>query len=150
MASASISVHIDRDAVIRMNQPTGMIHRWTVGIADEVVAVAIAEAPVRSGRMKAGIRRGTGSWSRSGVSVRVFSDAKYTTYVHGGTFGPIFAHTGRAMRLGSLNPRLPVATRAQPMRGIRANRRAVKSVSGQRSNPFMSRALRQVLAAHGH
>lgn len=150
MASATIRVRIDRDAVIRMNQPTGMVHRWTVGLADEVLDICIVTAPERSGELKLGLHRGSGSWSRAGVSVRVISDAKHTTYVHGGTYGGITAKSHRAMRLGSLNPSLPIATRAnrKSLVGTRANRSHARMVGGQKAKPFMSRALRQVMAKH--
>lgn len=156
MAKSNISVHIDRAAVLRMNQPTGMVHRYVSGIADEVLSEMFITVPERTGKMKSKLRKGKGSWSQSGVSVRVFSGAKYTTYVHGGTYDPILPKNGRAMKLRTLNPSLPMPRRkgqkhSAPLPpGTRVNKRYASAVGGQRANPFMSRALRNAMARHGH
>jgi hypothetical protein len=153
MAKSTISVHIDRSAVLRMNQPTGMVHRYVSGIADEVLAEMFITAPERTGKLKSKLKKGKGSWSQSGVSVRIFSGAKYTTYVHGGTYDPILPRNGRAMKLRTLNPALPMPRRKGQTPyppGTRVNKRYASAVGGQRAKPFMTRALRNAMARHGH
>lgn len=113
-------------------EPVG---REASAINREIVAVATATAPARSGVLKVS-HRNKGSL-RAGpyrITGRVSNVADHAAFVHEGTYGPITPRTSPNLLL-------------RPGNGF--GFRSARSVNGQRANPWLARAGRTVLLRRG-
>jgi hypothetical protein len=90
MAGASVSVLVYHSSITAMNMPRGMIYTYVQDKGRKTAAIAKSIAPVRSGRLRGGIRVEQPRFSRNSVRVRVSSRAKHSIYVIEGT-GPIIS-----------------------------------------------------------
>lgn len=142
-----MAVAVIRSVVIvddSMYHGKGIVIRWVGIVTRKFARDARLFAPMRSGRLKAGIRAGTPrNPFRKVVQGTISSSAPHTMYVLKGTHGPIMSNAlwaaggtpgpGRKMAVGrNLWP--PVT----PM----------FVVSGQRANNFMAKAWASTGAAH--
>lgn len=125
--------------IARMSLPGGAIFRWTRRRRELVEHLSIAFAPMRSGELKASIN---GTYNprpgRFQVRMEVRASAPHALWVHEGTRGL----DGRAR----IKPHPPNKyLRLSPGNGHPTLYR--KSVRGQKANPFMRRALTQVMGS---
>lgn len=108
---------------------------WAAKKAREVEAVAkarvIQKKAVRTGRLLAGIHAARRKQVGGITTVKVHSSARYSKWVHEGTYGPIHARNGPAMWV----PKFKYGT-------LRVWR---TEVNGQAANPFLNFAMRKVL-----
>lgn len=86
-ASGAVVVTIDQDAVAKLASPGQMVDRYTIGKARSVAVFARRFAPVKSGRLRAGIgveqsREATGRYK---VGYDVVSKAAHSVFVVKGT-----------------------------------------------------------------
>lgn len=101
----------------------------------EVFAAAVAEAPSRSGELKAAhVNRGSRKAGPYRTRGFIENRSRHAGYVHEGTNGPIFPVRHQNLHLKPGNGH-----------GFKSKR----WVSGQRANPWMTRAARTVLSRHG-
>jgi len=129
-------VRIFDTALDAMFLPGGMCHEWTRDRVRQATALAVGLAPVRSGRLKSGIRTDSEfrpGRRKSGFFIR--SDAPYTQYVHEGTYGPIVAKNGAQLWV----PKYPHSDKPRQWRD---------SVRGQAAQPFLANALEVVFSAY--
>jgi HK97 gp10 family phage protein len=114
------------------DQPEEVMHKsiWSgmVNLVEEIEARAVKEVPVKSSNLMHSI---TSNVSADGKHGEIKATARYAEFVHRGTglFGPfkqrIFPRVKKALFWpGAAHP--------------------VKSVKGQKPNPFFDRALRQI------
>ncbi|MFE2930610.1 HK97 gp10 family phage protein [Streptomyces sp. NPDC059278] len=125
--SVRITTDIDEAAVAELVRE--IVGEVTTATANQ----ARRRAPVDNGMLRTSIRESV-AVRGSLVVGEVYSDLEYAAYVHEGT--GIYGPTGQPIR--------PVRARVlswQPRGGPRAFARSVK---GQRPNPFLLRALRDV------
>lgn len=102
-------------------------------LGDEVVRTLQAEAPVRTGQLKKGIRYRTQQKGQREIELRVTSEAPYTVYVIRGR-GPVEAKNAKALRFEPGPPGSGFIFR--------------KRVGPAKANPFVARAM-QLLATKG-
>lgn len=128
----SYRVQVINSRIISIVQ-TGDGARWTHGKAKEIERMARLLAPKRTGRLAASHvtlpTRGSNQYHKV---YRVSAQAYYSRYVHDGTHGPITGRNGWV--------KIPAA-RARGSRTV-----VVRSVRGQRANPWLARAA--MLVAH--
>jgi hypothetical protein len=153
----------------RMYQGRGhIVYDWGKRIERRFTATAIAEAPMRSGELKAGI---SGSMTRTGIrqlQTVIRSDAPHSIYVLKGTQGPIMSNRLYRFqgRTGLFLPRGGFVR--QGGRAVGIDKEFLKSkgymlyvrpgagfggqhmisVSGQEANNFMGRAAQAVARRH--
>lgn len=135
---------VDRAAIARLVQPSGMVDRWLRDIALEIMLDAKAAAPMRSGRLRDSIgsdRRGS---TATRVTFRVYASVPYAAYVERGTTGPITANLARSPGGQFTGGRgwLPVG-KSQGHISTYA-----KSVRGQAAQRFLQRSMEEVLSYH--
>lgn len=113
----------------------GEVGRFGSTLNREIFAAAVARAPARTGRLKASHKNnGVLKAGRYRTTGRISATADHASFVHGGTVGPILPKRGDRLSLprgGGFGPRV------------------VKSVAGQRANPWMEEAARAVLLRRG-
>jgi hypothetical protein len=113
-----------------------MIYRWAKRLTDEVEVLAKTYCPKRTYNLANSIGS-TASANQYGVFTKVRAGAHYAEYVHEGTHGPITPkHTPYLKFYG-----WGQWARPEPYRK--------SSVSGQRAQPFLRRALAEVMREHG-
>lgn len=140
--------------------PGGMVNRWVSGVAAEFKRYAVAEAPIREGTLKRGIRASRGRQvGRRRVEANIASTAPHSLFVIEGT-----AYQGRRYiysRLGWANKeavdRVARSVRAGDKAGVHPGwymtlpppgKRFHLRVHGQRRNNFMFRAWDLTAARH--
>lgn len=134
MASrSSVRVVVYDTRIQGMNVPGGEVNNYVRRKVGLTAVLAQEKAPVRTGRLKAGIRTDVRT-VRNGTVGRVRSTAKHSLWVHEGTTGPIFGNAGFLWVPSSKY-------------GTRRVRRS--EVAGQRANPFLAEALDVVMGARG-
>jgi len=163
-------VVFDRD----LYKPGHMVHRWMTLVTTHFVGHAIADAPVRSGELKAGISGDTNQVGDRQVEGTISSSAPHTLYVLRGTTGPIMSNRrwanpeGAYSKLwGSINPKTGKFTRRH-IKGAERKQITVRNkgfwlrvrsgpefdqhfalqVRGQEANNFLERAWRQTARNH--
>lgn len=131
-------VRINQAAVIGITSPGGEGYRWFKRHV-EVPAGTLAQVntPVRKGTLRAGNFTEMGA-NQSGLWVTLGNTADHATYVHEGTDGPIFPRgefllLGRQSLTGPGYPRFMYA----------------RSVSGQRSQPWLAESMAEALQSAG-
>jgi len=76
----------------KLYQPGHMVWRWVGGLTREFARHARNSAPVRTGRLRRGIRAGTPRGAAKTVRGTIGSTAEHTSYVLHGTHGPIMSN----------------------------------------------------------
>lgn len=130
-----VRVHIDNAAVASETAPGGQVFAYLARENRLVYRLAVRGAPTRTGELKArhvnaGVRK-TGAYSATGT---VNNTAEHAPWVHDGTHGPIRPKFGDWLVI-------PASARGRKV--------FVKSVSGQRANPWLYRAGVQAAAMMG-
>lgn len=129
--------------VQRLAAPVGPMADMLNDVTKKAKTLAKASAPSRSGTLRRGINinyaKPNGYLRLQGV---LYANARHALWVHDGTTGPIKATGGGFMRVPQ-NRRSPVRGAALPNKQVLAKR----SVRGQRSQPFLSTAIRKALVA---
>lgn len=125
-------------AVFGYTNPGGEVYDVIYDIAKDARNLAkTIYAPIKTGKLRKNIAAGrpdkTGPY---GVSGYVSNNLKYAHFVHYGTTGPITAHGGQKMKFAASKPRADGTSFF-----IYA-----KSVSGQKANPYLARALTHAMA----
>lgn len=119
----------------------GSGNRWIRRKANAIKDTAVILAPVRTMALKRSHKvtqnRNLLGQYQSGFIVS--ADAGHAAAVHGGTVGPIHARNGRYLRIPGDNPRRYVRN---PRHGRNEPTTVVRSVRGQRANPWLLRAAR--------
>lgn len=109
---------------------TGDGDRWTHAKAKQIERMARTLAPKRTGRLAASHvtlpTRGSNQYHKV---YRVSAQAYYSRFVHEGTTGPITGRNGWV--------KIPAARSGAP---YSPKLRVVRSVRGQRANPWLARA----------
>lgn len=115
-------VFINKAKIAALNAPGGMIDRWSEGfMLDAKIASlsALFAKPyrgwARSNNLAASIdvdRRGS---NQRGINFALTAEAGYAAYVHEGTTGPIFSHSGGLMPVG--NTQGDIVAWKNPVRG---------------------------------
>lgn len=118
----------------------GQAERWMDRLRKNMHRLAVAEAPVRSGGLKAAHRSTTRGYNQYRTEVTVRNVSDHASYVHGGV--PYGSKTRTADAIHG-NPWLYV-----PAWGGYAAFRA-RSVSGQAANPWLDRACARVAGSEG-
>lgn len=130
MAGSSVSVLVYHNQIDAMNMPRGMVYRYVQDKGRRTATIAKAIAPVRSGRLRGGIRVEQPRFSRNSVRVRVSSRAKHSIFVIGGTGPVIFVDL--TQRGFFWLPR---------SRGSGFRMRYRHDIRGQEANNFLERAM---------
>lgn len=123
-----ISYRVHENAVMAYMRPGGEVYDELDKIGRNISKYGKAFAPKRTGDLARNIRanrpKTEGPYKGS---VLVYNNIRYARYVHEGTTGPIRAKSGKAMRF-------------RTKRGAGPYMFAM-SVSGQRANPYLERAV---------
>lgn len=131
----SYRVQVFNTVIISIVQ-TGDGERWTHAKAKEIERMARVLAPKRTGRLAAShVTLPTIGSNQYHKVYRVSAQAYYSRYVHEGTTGPITGRNGWV--------KIPAARGGVP---YSPKLRVVRSVRGQRANPWLVRAA--VAVAH--
>ena len=130
MARSSVSVLVYHNQIDAMNMPRGMVYRYVQNKGRTTATIAKSIAPVRTGRLRGGIRVEQPRFSRNSVRVRVSSRAKYSRYVIEGTGPIIFVDTTQSGFFW-----LPRS------RGSAFRMRYHDDIRGQEPNNFLERAM---------
>lgn len=128
------------DGLFSAGQPA---HQFLTKRNREVKVRAAQLAPKRTGNLARSVRnvgvRKNGPYRATG---QISADADYAFFVHDGTRGPITARGGGVMILRTPHPRGIGGKGGTGGFGVR-------SVRGQRANPFLLRAAQQVMSRYG-
>lgn len=131
----SYKVTVHREKIVALIQ-TGKLNGFTFQQAKKVERTARAIAPKRSGALVASHKTlRTSGTNQYVVRYRVSADAGHARYVYHGTHGPITGRNGWVKLPG----RNPSAIRT-------GSSTVVRSVRGQRANPWLLRAAHIVAA----
>jgi hypothetical protein len=127
---ADVAFVVRSDGIAALMAPGGDVGRWMRRKSQEVTLRARRYAPARTGGLRASIHT-TGSRHVSPfvVTFEVRAESDHALFVHEGTRGPIMATHHRFM----------VVRPAPHSYYSRPTKR--KRVRGQRSNPFLTRAM---------
>lgn len=130
--SGSVRVVVYDSKIEAMNFPGGDVYEYTKSKTRTCTYLAKSFAPMRSGRLAAGIRSDVRPRTSSVVG-RVRATARHSAWVHEGTKDrePIFSPDGNRMSL-------------PPGGGYSARR--LYAVKGQRAQPFLMEALAETMA----
>jgi len=139
MATTTVRIRVFDSRVHGLNAPGGEINRFARKITRETEFRAIQYCPTRSRALQRSIRSTVG-WNALGVFGVVRAGAGHARYVHEGTYGPIVPRVAPYLRFEGWGPW--AAGNSGPL-GNRAWR--LKWVKGQRAQPFLTRAMRDVL-----
>lgn len=115
--------------------PGGDAWKWMEEVGREHLAMALIEAPRRTGALASQHNLALTPYKR-GVRYSVGNYADYAKFVHDGTIGPIVATGG-----GFLGPLTPWG----PFPGG-----YIREASGQTANPWIENAAKIVLAKYGY
>lgn len=136
-------VRINRAGIRELNTPAGIIGRWSDELIHEASAAAkvvMAAKPYqgwrRSGRLEASIKGDRVGSNQRGVNLALSAgDASvdYAGFVHEGTTGPIYSHSGNLMPVG--NTQGEIVAWSNP-------------VAGQEAYPFLRMGMNVVLVRH--
>lgn len=135
MAITSVRVTVFDSRIDAMTKPGGSAFKYTYKKTRTTHRHAVAEVPVRSGRLRGSIRIDVRPLARNKVIGRVRAGGKnapYAHYVHDGTESPIWSDYGGPMFLPAWGPHPRVKA---------------FFVSGQDPNPFLARALSRTFRA---
>lgn len=165
----AVSGTISRVVIVddSMYHGKGIVIRWVGIVTRSFARAATAEAPRRSGRLKAGIHAGTPrNAARKVVQGTISSSARHTMFVLRGTHGPIMSNALWAIG-GPGNPGAWRIYEYKDLRGRKRTRLVPKKgmqmavgrnpwppvspkfvVSGQSANNFMARAWTITAAKH--
>lgn len=121
--------------IASLTLPGGQVYRWVDRFTGTVENIARRNAPVGRGELRASIHRTPTSGLLSASRGQVRSAAPHSLWVHEGTTGPIRSTSGGVM---------PIHNRARTT--VVAYR---ETVSGQRAQPFLARALNTTFARRG-
>jgi hypothetical protein len=128
-------VYVRNEEISALFGATGEIGLLNRVLMDRIVVIARIEAPARTGELKAAHRNGgalkVGRYRNIGT---VYNDSPHAAFVHDGTYGPIVPKHSTRLSL--------------PAYGTHSHK-SLKSVSGQRANPWMTRAANTVLSTYG-
>lgn len=137
-------VFVNKAKIRALNYPTGLIGRWAdefMREANVAAKAAMLAKPIpprgpwaRSNNLAASIqpdRRGTNA---RGINLALTADTGYAAYVHEGTTGPIFSHSGKLMPVG--NTQGEIVAWKNP-------------VDGQAAYPFLRMGMNVALVRHG-
>lgn len=156
-------------------KPGGQVHRWMTLLCTHFQAHAIAEAPKRSGELKAGIASHAEPFGVKQMRGTIESNAPHSLYVLKGTTGPIVSRKMRdnpegayVTLWGSIDPKTKKFTRRR-IKGVQRKPYQVRqqgywlavgkerlyppitprgSVAGQDANNFLFRAWRLTARTH--
>lgn len=158
---ATRRVYVYESEIRYLFTAAGDVGRENEKIMRRITRTAIVKAPKRTGHLASSIRNGgalkTGRYHTHGS---VYASAKYASFVHDGTQGPITAKrpSRRAImvKVSPGNQRLKSTGRFRagkpllslPAYGVHGHK-TVESVAGQSANPFLTRAARDVVSKYG-
>lgn len=127
---SSVSVVVYDSRITAMGAPGGDVYRYAASKGSTAAAYAKELAPVRTGRLRASVRREAPRTHRNGTSVRISARAKHAIYVIKGT-GPIIpvSETRRGFFW------IPKS------RGTGYRVRYYADIRGQKANNFLEEAL---------
>lgn len=151
MPVVTYRVEVYRRNIAKMFLPSGDAGKWIYKVSSEMIAAARADAPRRSGALKAAHRierrslTDTFFGNQYAAAYEIRNDAEHASWVHDGT-----SRIHGKMRV----PRAPGA-----VRGAALPRRAVfytdgkqgrsTGVAGQKANPWLDRACAAVSMRYG-
>jgi len=123
--AGEVRVVVYDSRITAMGAPGGDVYNYTKNKTRRTAAYAQGFAPIRSGRLRGGIRTDVRTL-RNGTVGRVRSTARHSAWVHEGVDGLIYPHGDYLW--------VPVSRGA-------SKRRQRPFVRGQDANPFLERAL---------
>lgn len=124
-SSGSVRVVVYDSRIEAMSMPGGSVFTYAQTKARRAAAYAQEFAPVRTGRLRAGIRHDTRHVADGAVG-RARATARHSAWVHEGTDGPIFPD-GDFLWV--------------PVSKFSAKRKQRPYVAGQSANPYLARGL---------
>lgn len=150
--ASPVFFRVHENAVHAFNRPGGEVYRLVDRVVDNTKAIAMVEAPQRTGHLVSRIQKNRPK-SRGGYRIagQVTANAAYTLYVHDGT-SEITPAKGaylvvpRGHEFTSLSGDAVKA--GWSGKGARPYFLA-RSISGQEANPFLERSLQMALAREG-
>jgi hypothetical protein len=128
--SADVDIYIYDGKIILMSQPGGQIWRWAYQRRGRVERLAKVNAPIRSGELARSIEASYEPAAPHDVVMEVAATADYALFVHEGTDGPIFPRESKRLFLPAWGP---------------FRQSFPRYVRGQRAQPFLADALREVM-----
>lgn len=136
-----VRVRIHDRMIDEFTLPGGMVYTFMDQATDTVVTLAREYAPRRSGDLAASVYKAVTPLPRRHWQGTIGARAPYALFVHEGTTGPIYARPAfgpdgkvRLMPVGKTQGVITAFT---------------APVDGQPSQPFLTRAMNDGLAAHG-
>ncbi len=135
-------VRVFDSRIAALHEPGGDIWNWSVGVKDEIVAGAKVICPKRTGQLAESIHGSVGA-NTLGTFINVSAEASYAGFVHEGTFTPILPRFATYMKFRGYGPW--TGGNATPPDGYWR----LRSVQGQRAQPFLRDAMDAVFASHG-
>ena len=133
-------VFINKAAIRQLNTPTGMIGRWAdqfMREANVAARAALLAKPyrgwARSNNLAASIEPDRRGSNQRGINLALVADTGYAAYVHEGTTGPIYSHSGGLMPVG--NTQAEIVAWKNP-------------VAGQDAYPFLRMGMNVALVRH--
>jgi hypothetical protein len=138
ISSTRVRVSVNSSALDRMFLPGGDVWAWGRRVGLEMMEVAIATAPSRTGYLKTQHGFNQTPVGKQHARVTIYNDSDYARFVHGGTTGPITSNRAGGM----------LTIRPAPYSWFHREV-PVMSVRGQSANPWLSNAMQDVLARHG-
>lgn len=131
---ADVEIVIYDSAIAAMSLPGGSVWKFAHQRRTRVERIAKSTAPVRTGDLRAGIYATFEPAKPKNVIMEVHSGAGHSLWVHEGT---------KNNGLGYIRPRN--AKRLILPAGYGHRRHSLKKVHGQRANPWLRRALQEVM-----
>lgn len=143
MAGTRARVTIDDNAVTRMTStPSGDVWQFMQRFGTQATWMSVLKAPVRSGKLKASHNLALTPRGRDGTRASIGNYADHTVFVHEGTTGPI---TASGWDDGS-----PAFLAIRPFPASHFGQRTyLRSVAGQKANPWMREAVEDVARSYG-